>query len=187
VYGIWWDGNALQYIKFNPVTATRTNIATVPGIFAISIGSQSLSNNGNLYYFTGIDQSSSLRLYELNALTGALLNSPYMAETVNGIMLDYGCCQPPPSGLNPDPTVLSFTIFPQPALDLIKISGDFLNENAAWKIMDVKGSKLMSGSHREKNANYFELDISGLNPGIYFLGISRPNGQSGQSKFIVVR
>lgn len=81
----------------------------------------------------------------------------------------------------PLPNKLDFTIYPNPANDILNINYNFTS-NYTYFILDAFGRLLKSNVTSETGIN-----ISDLNAGIYFIRISDNNNTSTTQKFIIIR
>lgn len=64
----------------------------------------------------------------------------------------------------------SFTLFPNPASDVLHVSNINTRKHKTWQILDVKGIVLLRGNINS-GAQDFEINIDSLNPGAYLLRI----------------
>lgn len=60
----------------------------------------------------------------------------------------------------------SIDVFPQPAIDILTIKQNEINETLAYVLTDVTGKSIMSGNLFEPTSS---IDVSRLSPGIYLL------------------
>lgn len=74
----------------------------------------------------------------------------------------------------------SFIVFPNPVAEILSVESISPIQNAF--IYDLKGSVLMHSSQREDKTS-FSMDVSHLNPGIYFISLRNDQGVYSQ-KFI---
>jgi hypothetical protein len=86
--GVW------QFVRVNSETGAQTLIAAVANLTSVQDGESVLDATTLRYYFIGTDNTSTKRLYTLNATTGAVIASPALsfADVLN-IEFDLGTRQ----------------------------------------------------------------------------------------------
>lgn len=89
VLGLLWASSLLQFISVNTLTGDVTNITDLPAITSIQLWSSAYNETSQTYVFYGAANNGIARLYELDAVTGAILNSPASAAEV--IELQFNC------------------------------------------------------------------------------------------------
>jgi hypothetical protein len=90
-YAIWEDqqNNNYRYVRLNPATGVKTNVATLPPLVGF-VGTDASAYNFNLNRYHFVAQTSTSKiLYTLNGLNGSVIFSPVMTNTVVGI--EYNC------------------------------------------------------------------------------------------------
>ncbi|MDA3952105.1 MAG: T9SS type A sorting domain-containing protein [Bacteroidales bacterium] len=76
-----------------------------------------------------------------------------------------------------------YTIYPNPANDQLNINiDDQFTTDYRYTIFDIYGRIFI-----DSNENQSNIDISGLNSGVYFIRISNPYGANTTKKFMIVR
>lgn len=124
-------------------------------------------NNDKLYYnFSGNWVQSQFE--------GTIMIRPLFGKEIN---VSTGTISPPKNQF------LEYTIYPNPASDILNINiNDQFIENYRFTIFDIYGRVFIDETSQQST-----LDISGLNPGIYFIRISNSKGTNTTKKFMVVR
>lgn len=90
-YAIWEDqqNNNYKYVRLNPATGVKTNIATLPPMIGF-VATDASAYNYNLNYYHFVAQTNTNKiLYTLNGMNGSVVYSPVMTNTVVGI--EYNC------------------------------------------------------------------------------------------------
>jgi len=80
-------------------------------------------------------------------------------------------------GINENPE-LNFGLFPNPATDLLTISGNF-GQNAAAEVLDQAGRSVINVKLNELT----NVDVSSLEPGVYFVKVIK-DGSIATKQFI---
>ena len=81
-YGLWWDGTAEHFGEVNLSTGLVSSISTLPGVEAVAIGNSTFDSNSGKYIFIGYE-ANQYKLYTIDALTGAIINSPTIWQNGN--------------------------------------------------------------------------------------------------------
>ena len=81
-YGLWWDGTAEHFGEVNLLTGLVSSISTLPGVEAVAIGNSTFDSNSGKYIFIGYE-ANQYKLYTIDALTGAIINSPTIWQNGN--------------------------------------------------------------------------------------------------------
>jgi len=88
---------------------------------------------------------------------------------------------PPTSIQHPENKAIIFSIYPNPAKDLIYIETDLkISYPLNYLIRDMEGRAILHGAIKQKNP----IHVQSLSPGMYFLQISDKEGNSNTIKFI---
>jgi hypothetical protein len=74
-YGLWWDGTAEHFGKIDLSTGLVSSISILPGVEAVAIGNSTFNSNTGNYIFIG-QEANQFKLYNIDASTGAIINSP---------------------------------------------------------------------------------------------------------------
>jgi len=77
---------------------------------------------------------------------------------------------------------ISLVLQPNPANDMLYISGEKLLAQTKYEVLDINGRLIQSLSSQQDGQ--MSLNVSGLNTGIYFVRITLKNGQNHTLKFI---
>lgn len=77
---------------------------------------------------------------------------------------------------------ISLALQPNPANDMVYISGEKLLAQTKYEVLDINGRLIHSISGQQDGQ--MSLDVSGLNTGIYFVRITLKNGENHTLKFI---
>lgn len=91
-YAIWEDqqNNNYQYVRLNPATGVKTNVATLPPMLGfVATDASTYNYNMNYYHFIAQTGPSTRTLYTLNGMNGSVIYSPVITNTVVGI--EYNC------------------------------------------------------------------------------------------------
>ena len=81
-YGLWWDGSAEHFGEIDLTTGLVSSISTLPGVEAVAIGNSTFDSNSGKYIFIGYE-ANQYKLYTIDALTGAIVNSPTIWQNGN--------------------------------------------------------------------------------------------------------
>ena len=81
-YGLWWDGTAEHFGKIDLSTGLVSSISILPGVEAVAIGNSTFNSNTGNYIFIG-QEANQFKLYNIDASTGAIINSPTIWQ--NGV------------------------------------------------------------------------------------------------------
>ena len=81
-YGLWWDGSAEHFGEIDLTTGLVSSISTLPGVEAVAIGNSTFDSNSGKYIFIGYE-ANQYKLYTIDALTGAIINSPTIWQNGN--------------------------------------------------------------------------------------------------------
>ena len=91
------------------------------------------------------------------------------------------CSQP--AGINQATSISNqVTIYPNPANKTLNVQCSMFNGATEVEITDVLGNTIIQ--HSTLNTQHFTLDVSGLLPGVYFIGISSQNNKATQKLII---
>lgn len=90
----------------------------------------------------------------------------------------------PTHGISEPATNLGFTVFPNPASDIIRVSSEEA-EFSEITIMDLRGVELMRLNAEQ--SNQVSANISALSKGIYFIRCTAEDGKSGIKTIVVQR
>ena len=78
---------------------------------------------------------------------------------------------------------IGFSISPNPARDIIRVSIDDVKINKGhYGLMNINGQRILEGQF---TASQFELLVDRLSPGIYFLKLNDNNGNVGVQKIVI--
>lgn len=76
----------------------------------------------------------------------------------------------------------AFKIYPNPATDLVRVSGEGISAGTDYVLLDINGRALQSGKGQQ--AGTLELDVKGLTAGIYFIRLANTQTGSHIVKFV---
>ena len=113
---------------------------------------------------------------------GEWKKSQYEGTVMIRPMFGHKISMPTNIGKNPAPEHLDINIYPNPAQYQLNINIDNQYENYTYSIFDAYG-RIFSNN----KINDSTIDISNMNPGIYFIRISTSNGVNTTKKFIIIR
>lgn len=82
-----------------------------------------------------------------------------------------------------DETLLTVTVYPNPATSVLYVKGSFGSGSSEYSIIDSKGRSLMSGNMSSNNS-VNAIDVHSLEKGVYYLKISDSKGETRHFKFV---
>ena len=77
----------------------------------------------------------------------------------------------------PSTSPVTFTIYPNPASDMLHLEGDF--DGGQVSLYDITGRKVFQGAYQH------DIAVSNLNNGMYFIQVVTAEGQVINQKFII--
>lgn len=82
-YGLSYDSatNTEYLVTVDLQDGSSQNIATLPGVTGVSVGSSTFDSNNKRYIFHGVDNSFNYRLYTVDVLSGQVLSSPIINDS----------------------------------------------------------------------------------------------------------
>jgi len=87
-----------------------------------------------------------------------------------------------PASVHPSPVVRPvFEIYPNPAGEELTVSSNKLDQSFNYRVTDIQGREVLNGFN--KGIQEFRINVSALNPGIYFLIIENSNNRQ-TDKFV---
>lgn len=69
-------GGNEYFVELDVQSGQSTNIALLPDVNAVAIGSSAYDSQQGRYFFVGIDNSNATRLYTINSADGSIIHSP---------------------------------------------------------------------------------------------------------------
>ena len=83
---------------------------------------------------------------------------------------------------NSSPDLLSLSVYPNPASNMVKVSLRQNDPSGYANVLDITGKLIKKVSF---NKNQFVLDLTGFMPGTYFLKVDLSDGSAGTASIIV--
>lgn len=131
----------------------------------------SANTTGTSYQFTGLNQNSSYEYYVESVCSGG--NASSAVSTVNTRL---------------DENVSMFTLYPSPASDVLVVEfGPLYGTSGSVEIFDLVGKRLYAQGNIDLRESYTELNVEGLDEGVYLLKVTDESGDSYLDKFLIRR
>lgn len=107
-----------------------------------------------------------------------LLNAPMRVSQRNST----ACDPPTTASLNNIDAGPSVSLYPNPAKEVLNvtIAAVSSHENLTWKITNIQGALIMSGSLNGLSQNSFAIDLVGMAKGLYLFDIENGSGRTVQ-------
>jgi hypothetical protein len=83
---------------------------------------------------------------------------------------------------NEEFTLAALELYPNPANNLLRITGEALATNMEYRLLDMNGRVLSAG--KSPQDKYMELDVAAFSPGLYFVQLKNKDGRMLTLKFV---
>ncbi len=167
------SGNA-DLKKFNTTSMTNT------GTLAINKNLYGMAHDAvnNLLYAGETDYTTWGKIF-IYQLSGTLVDSFNVSVSPGNIAFDVRNS----ASVNENEFENSFSVYPNPGVNELYITGYMLLEKNVIEIYDVLGEKVFFKQQITNDKQQTVIDISGLNPGMYVLSV-RADGKSFSKKIV---
>jgi hypothetical protein len=145
--------------------STSDSLATFQWQTDIGFGFQSLTNAGQ---YSGVNNDtltvSNITLGNNNQLFRCIVSNGTCSDTSNTAVLSVI-----PTGLNEVGSSTSYSIYPNPVTDILKLKTTASNINGVYRIIDLTGRVISNGNISSEST---QIDMSQFVAGIYLLSIN---------------
>lgn len=171
---------------------TFTGLTPNPWI-AMNIAEFAYAPANNKFYFYGVwGIFESADCISWTNISTSLTSSPniydiaisdnYIYAIVDTLL--YRTALSSPSGVQDQGNAGSLTVYPNPASECLYVSGD-LNGTYRIRLSSLRGEEVADATATLNKQQAYQLDISGLAPGMYFVHVQDQDGKASMKKIIV--
>ena len=136
------------------------------------------SGTGNSVTVTGLDENTEyvFRVVEINQAANTGNNALYQLGSNAEVEVSTSSL-----GLGDD-TLAQFTIYPNPANEVLFVNAPNIGNNAKYEVYTIEGRILNAGDLKNENT---EINVASLSTGIYFIKVTDGKTKSKVRKFLV--